>query len=127
MATEDPTFVTDLQLEVLRILWSTGEATVNEVHRQLQPSRELAPTTVATLLGRLEKRGLVRHTVDGRRYRYSAAVQESDIVRAAVDEVAARVFGGDLTALAAQLLSSEKVKPSDLARIRALLDERMSK
>lgn len=126
MASEDPTFVTDLQLEVLRILWSAGEATVNEVHRELQSSRELAPTTVATLLGRLEKRGLVSHTIDGRQYRYSAAVEESDIVRAAVDEVATRVFGGDLTAFAAQLLSGKDVKPDDLARIRALIDERMS-
>lgn len=124
MPPEDSSFVTDLQLDVLRILWNTGGATVNEVHRQL--SRKLAPTTVATLLARLEKRGLVAHTVDGRQYRYTATCAESDVLRDAVDEVAARVFRGDVTAFAAQLIASDDVKPDDLARIRALIDERMS-
>lgn len=126
MPSEDSKFVTDLQLDVLRVLWANCEATVNDVHRQLGASRELAPTTVATLLGRLEKRGLVTHTVDGRQYLYRASCAESDVLRDAVSEVAERVFRGDLTAFAAQLIARDDVKPGDLARIRALIDERMS-
>ncbi len=53
--------VTGLQLDVLRALWAAGTASASQVHETLSERRQLAPTTVATLLKRLEKRGLVTH------------------------------------------------------------------
>ena len=54
--------LTELQIAVMRVLWEKGEATVAEIWEALRPERGLAQTTVATLLCRLEKRGVVAHT-----------------------------------------------------------------
>lgn len=116
--------VTGLQLDVLRCLWGAGRATVTDVVRALAPRRELAPTTVATLLKRLEKRGLVSHVREGRQFVYSPSVTEDEVVERAVDDVAEQVFQGDLTAFAARLLSREDVARGDLERIRALIEAR---
>ena len=124
MTAQDPGPVTGLQLEVLRVLWRASSATVNEVHAALSASRDLAPTTVATLLKRLEKRGLVSHEKDGRQFRYRAVVQEEQVARRAVDEVAETVFSGDVTAFAAQLLQRKDVNEDDLKAIRDMLRQR---
>ena len=65
----DTTQLTDLQLALLRVLWTRGEATVQDMVEALRPERDLAPTTVATLLSRLEKRRLPRRgaRLDGER------------------------------------------------------------
>ena len=62
------TSLTDLQLAIMRILWDRAEATVVEVQTRLRPERDLAQTTIATLLSRLEKRGVVEHRLDGRQF-----------------------------------------------------------
>ncbi|MCP5021266.1 MAG: BlaI/MecI/CopY family transcriptional regulator [bacterium] len=118
--------VTGLQLDVLRALWSAGNASVVQVHEALSERRELAPTTVATLLKRLEKRGLVTHEREGRQHLFRALVTEGAVLSQAVDQVTDEVFSGDVTAFAAQLLSRKDVSNGDLAKIRALLDTRQS-
>ena len=70
----DTTQLTDLQLALLRVLWTRGEATVTEMVEALRPERDLAPTTVATLLSRLEKRRVVSHSTRARQYVYRARV-----------------------------------------------------
>ena len=57
----EPHQLTELQIAIMRILWERKEATVAEIHAALLDERGLAPTTVATLLSRLEKRGAVKH------------------------------------------------------------------
>lgn len=116
--------ITGLQLDVLRSLWRAGRATVAEVARALEPRRKLAPTTVATLLKRLEKRGLVTYEREGRSFVYSACVTEDEVAARAVDEVAEQVFQGDLSAFAARLLSRDDLAKGDLDRIRALIEQR---
>ncbi len=118
--------VTGLQLDVLRALWSAGNASVVQVHEALSERRELAPTTVATLLKRLEKRGLVTHEREGRQHLFRALVTEEAVLSQAVDQVTDEVFSGDVTAFAAQLLSRKDVSNDDLTKIRALLDTRQS-
>jgi BlaI family penicillinase repressor len=95
--------LTDLQLEVMRVLWAAGEATAAEVRAALAPERDLAPTTVATLLARLERRGVVAHRAEGRQHVFRAAVTEPDVRRASVQGVVRRFFGGDPAALARYL------------------------
>ncbi len=114
--------VTELQLAVLRELWTQGEASVADVHGALQNERGLATTTVATLLSRLQKRGLVTHRTDGRKHVYRSTVSESEVQSALLDSVTDGVFGGDVTALVSHLLSKREVSTGDLAAVQQILD-----
>jgi len=114
--------LTELQHAVMRVLWDRGEATVAEVQERLLPQRTLAPTTVATLLKRLEKRGLLQHRTEGRHYVYRACVSEEEIRRSMLTELADRVFQGDVTALLSQLLDAREMKPGDLEKVKALIE-----
>ena len=116
--------ITGLQLAVLRALWVRAEATVADVHAALTEHRRLAPTTVATLLKRLDARGLVAHRKEGRALVYRAAVSEEEVSRQAVDDALDQVFEGDVAAFAAQLLRRRDVEKGDLERIRALIEAR---
>lgn len=112
-----------LQLAILRVLWSRGEATKSEVHERLVHARAIAPTSIATVLKRLEKRGLVAHRVVGREFVYRALLGEAEVARSMLGEVNERLFAGDLPEMVAQLLRTQDVRPGDIERIRRLLDE----
>ena len=115
--------LSDLQLALLRILWDRGEATAAEVHEGLRDlDRALAPTTVATLLSRLEKRGLVHHESRGRAYVYRATVPEHEVRRSMLAKVTDYFFAGDPAALVSHLLGGREVTPEELAAIHRLVD-----
>lgn len=118
--------LSDLQLAVMRVLWTRGEASAAEVQAALADERDLAITTVSTLLTRLEKRGVVRHRSEGRLFIYRATVSEPDVRRSMVGSLVESLFAGDATALVGQLLASQDLSPGDLDRMRELIDERKS-
>jgi BlaI family penicillinase repressor len=113
--------LTDLQLAVLRVLWDRGSATAAEITDALRASRGLAQQTIATVLSRLERRGIVRHTARHRQYLYTAVVSEPEVRRGMLTELTDRVFEGDVAALVTQLLSAREISPGDLARVKTLL------
>jgi predicted transcriptional regulator len=83
----EPVQLTELQLEIMRVLWTRGEATVADICRALESDRELALTTVATLLSRLEKRGVVSHETRARQFVYRALVSEAEVRHSMVHEL----------------------------------------
>jgi len=113
--------LTELQLAILRILWARGEATVLDIWEALHAERGLAQTTVATMLSRLERRGVVTRRAQARQYHYRAAVTEAEVQHSMVGELTERLFDGDVTALMQHLLSANDVTPGDLARIREMI------
>ena len=121
---KSPTQLSDLQLDVLRVLWTRGEASVNEEHESLSESRSLAATTVSTLLVRLESYGRVSRRRVGRQYVYRATESEQDAKRSMVSELTRRLFAGDVPELLNHLLRAEEMQPGDLQRIRQLIEER---
>jgi BlaI family transcriptional regulator, penicillinase repressor len=112
------------QLAVLRVLWERAEATVAQVQGALLADRPLAATTIATLLSRLEKRGIVAYRIEGRQYVYRAVLSENDARQHALGEVTKGLFEGDIATMVSQLLSSHELRPGDLARVKALIDAR---
>jgi len=114
--------LTELQTDVMRVLWGRSEATVAEVCDALRRDRGLATTTVATLLKRLEKRGLVAHRTEGRQFVYRAAITEDEVRRAMVSDLTERLFEGDATALVSHLLTERSIRPGDIARVKALIE-----
>jgi BlaI family penicillinase repressor len=117
--------LTELQLEIMNVLWERGEASVADVRAALKPDRDLAHTTVSTLLSRLEKKGIVQHRPDGRLYMYSPAVAAARVQRGVMRGLSGmldRLFGGDLTHAVSHLLSKSDIDEDDLARVKELIE-----
>ena len=117
------TQLSELQLAVMRVLWSRGEATTAEVVADLAAQRGLAHTTVATLLTRLEKHGVVAQRRDGRTWVHRALLSEAEVQRSMVAGLVAALFAGDSAALVAHLVREDEVTPGDIAALRARLEE----
>jgi len=114
--------LTDLQLSVMKALWQVGEGGVGEIVALLAADgKELAPTTVATLLQRLSKQGWVKHRKNGRQFLYRAKVNQQDAAKGVLQRVLSSFFGGRVSALTAQLLESEELSADDLKEMRKLL------
>lgn len=123
-----PVHLTDLQLAIVRILWTNGECTVVDVQEGLLPERPLAQTTVATLLTRLEKRGVVSHRTAGRQFIYRAEVSESEVRRGMVGELTNSLFAGRPTALISHLIEERDLGVAELHELKRLIadaEERM--
>lgn len=119
-----PLELSELQLAVMRVLWQKRKAAVAEVQEALKSERDLALTTVATVLTRLEKAGLVTHRASGRHYLYRPLVSEEEVRRSMVSALAERLFEGDVAALVSHLVSAREIKPGDLERVKRLIEAR---
>ena len=113
--------ITELQLAILRLLWDRGEATVAELWEALHEQRGLAQTTVATLVARLQRRGIVARRTRDRQFLYRATITESDVRHSMVSELTERLFAGDRTELVNHLVSASDMSPGDLARLKQIL------
>jgi BlaI family transcriptional regulator, penicillinase repressor len=112
----------DLQHAIMRVLWERSEATSAEVHQALLAERGLAPTTIATMLRKMEDKGIVAHRSEGRQYLYRATVSEAEVRRSMVNELVDRVFAGDPAALVSHLVEDGRIDDAEAQRLRALLD-----
>ena len=117
----------DLQLAIMRVLWNHGEATVADVHETLEPERGLALTTIATMLTKMEKKGVVDHRADGRRFIYRPLVSEGQVRRSMVSDLTSQLFRGDVTALVNHLLSEHDIDSEELAQLREMIAARERK
>ncbi len=114
----------DLQHAILSVLWQHGEASVADVHQQLEEERGLALTTIATMLTKMEARGIVGHRTEGRRFIYQPRVSESEVRQSMVSDLTARFFAGDAAALVSHLLSEYEIDASELAALKATIAEK---
>jgi predicted transcriptional regulator len=112
----------DLQHAIMQVLWGRNEATVAEVHEALYEERRLAPTTIATMLRKMEQKGVVAHRVEGRQFVYRPAVSENAVRSSMVGELLERLFAGDPAALVSHLVEDREIDSREIERLRALLD-----
>ena len=113
--------LTDLQIEILNVIWTRGEATVADVHQGLA-EHDLARKTVGTLMMRLEKQGVLEYRVDGREHVYRATVSRGEVGRATVRNVLQRLFAGSVPVLLSHALEVDEVHPGDLDKVREMLN-----
>jgi predicted transcriptional regulator len=113
--------LSELQIAVMRVLWSRGETSTADVAAELAEERNLKHTTVATLLTRLEKRGIVAQRRDGRHLFYRAIAGEAQVRRSMVADLVGALFDGDARALVAHLVQESEIAPGDLAKVRRRL------
>ena len=113
----------DLQLRIMRVLWQAAPASVAEVQQQLG-GEPLAYTTVATMLRKMEERGLLRHGEQGRRFFYVPAVTAAQVTRSMSDDLVDRLFEGSLADTVTHLLQTRDVSAQELDRLERLILER---
>ena len=113
----------DLQLRIMRVLWDLGPTGVAEVQRHLGGD-QLAYTTVATMLRKMEDRGLVRHREEGRRFIYEPAVSAEAVTQCMADDLVNRLFQGSLADAVTHLIQSREVSHEELNRLEELIRER---
>src|SRR5829696_4509412 len=116
--------VTDRELEILKVLWARGRASVREVQEDLVKSAgPVAYSTVQTLLNIMEeKKGLVRHVVEGRTFIYAPKKSSDRTIRELTKRFVDRVFDGALDRVMVALLDSKSPTPAELDRLRAMID-----
>jgi BlaI family transcriptional regulator, penicillinase repressor len=115
-----PPRLTALQLAVMQVLWSRDEASVTDVQHAMT-GRRLALTTVATMLVRLEQRGLVGHRTEGRQYIYRSRVSPADVRETVTRELLRDLFDGDVAAFVSQLLDARKLTREEVADLQRLV------
>lgn len=116
--------IPDAELEVLAAVQRRGQATGREVGEDLEGWRPLSHSSVMTLLGRLEDRGLVtRKRGEGREYVYSATATREEAVAPILRRLMNRIFDGDAASLMASLFETRRPTADQVARLETLLDE----
>ncbi len=111
----------DLQLRIMQILWRGGPRTVADVQEQLADN--LAYTTVATMLRKMENRGLVCHNEQDRKFVYEPAVSSEMVTRNMTGDLIDRLFAGDLPAAVNHLLTSREVSGDELDILENLIQK----
>ena len=116
---------TDRELDVMKVLWALGPATVADVRAHLDV--DLAYTTVLTVLRTLEEKGHVGHREEGKAHRYHAKVAERAAQRRALARLLDRVFGGSAELLLTHLVTDRDLSTAELKRLRALMDDHVTR
>jgi len=113
--------LTPLELEIMQVLWETGAANVQTVQQRLK--RELAYTTVQTMLNILHRKGKVKRTLKDRAYFYKPAVSRRQVVRQTVNDLVEHLFGGSVENLVMSLVETKHLTAEKMARLNKLLKE----
>jgi BlaI family penicillinase repressor len=113
--------MTPLELEIMQVLWDKGPANVQTVQRELK--RELAYTTVQTMLTVLHRKKRVKRVLKDKAYIYRPAVSRNKFTGQALREFVDRVFGGSAEGLVVSLLQEKHLTPERLKALHELLDK----
>ena len=113
--------LTPLELEIMHVLWETGPANVQTVQQHLE--RQLAYTTVQTMLNILHKKGKVKRTLKDRAYFYKPAVSRSHVTTQHITDIVDRLFGGSAESLVMSLVETKHLTRKKLAQLQKLLED----
>ncbi len=123
----DDKMLTDVELELMTILWKLGEGTVADVIDGLPRGRDLAYTSVSTILRILEQKGVLSTRKEGRGHIYVPTLQKTDYETKAVRHVVERVFEGTPIALVKQLIDAGSLNQNDLHELQTLINKASKK
>jgi len=114
-------------MEVARIVWNLGEATVRQVFETFPAERRPDFTTVQTYLRRLEAKGYLRAKRRGRTMVYRARVQPDDVIHETISDLVNRLFGGETIPLLHHLILDRRISNEEIHKLREMIDEREAK
>ena len=114
----------DLQFAIMTILWSQKQASASQVHAALLPERNLAITTIKTMLRKMEDRNLVSHTTQGRQFIYKPLIAESDVRESMLTDLIHRMFSGNSAALVNHLLDEGEINPDEIEQLKSKIAQK---
>jgi BlaI family transcriptional regulator, penicillinase repressor len=115
---------TEVELELLRVLWSKGSATVREVHEEIVHERALGYTSVLKMLQIMTEKGLVQREESGKAHLYRATVSQEETQSQMLRDLSDRLFSGSAAQLAMHALSMQPANAQELEEVRKILAER---
>lgn len=124
MARRTSRYPTELELEILKILWRDGPSPVRQVRDALADFRDLAYTSVMTIMSIMAKKGYLKRTRTGRSYTYAPRVTEGRITRGMLGDIVNRAFDGSALAVMLNLLETGDLDDAELEELRHLIDRR---
>jgi BlaI family penicillinase repressor len=116
--------LTPQELEIMKVVWSRGPATVRDVYEDLLGHRRIAYTTVMTMMNVLEKKGHLRKKEEGRSFVYRPTRPQGQVVGSMVREFVERVFGGQAAPLLAHLVENEALSEEELDALAKRIREK---
>lgn len=113
----------ETEMEVLHHVWDMGEATVKQVRKRILEEREVAYTTIMTVMKNLAEKGYLKYRKDGVTYVYSPAQEPESVRSNLIKELMKKVFKGSPKELVQTLVNSEDMSEKDLSEIKNMIDQ----
>lgn len=112
----------ELQLKIMKVLWTQGEASVSDIQQDLKAERNFAITTISTVLQRLYKKEIVDFHKVGRQYIYKALISEKETQSSMTSNLIDQLFEGKSSVLVNHLLEEDAFEAEELERLRKLIE-----
>jgi len=116
--------LTTQQIEIMKVVWQRGDATVRDVYEALRAHRPVAYTTVMTTMKTMEARGHLKKRTEGRAHVYQAVEPQSRALRKIVKDFLDRVFNGSAAPLLAHLVEERRLSGKDLEAVARMIREK---
>lgn len=115
---------TEVELELLRVLWDKGEATVRELYEVVSEQRPLGYTSVLKMLQIMTEKGLVERTEAGKAHIYRAAATQEETQNQLLRDLSERLFSGSAAQLAMHALAMEPTSAEEIDEIRKIIRQK---
>lgn len=114
----------ELELEILDVLWDKNVVTVKDIHEELLRKRDIAYTTVMTVMSRLFEKGILKRSQAGRTYVYKPHYSRDQIAGSLIDRVKNKIFHGSMEGLFSYMLSQTSISAGEVDRLKTIIEEK---
>ena len=119
--------LTEVELQLMNVIWSLGTCTVKEVQTEISKDRDMAYTSVATIMKILEGKGILSSAKSDKAHVYTSLIPKESYEAQTLEHLAENLFQGDSSMMVMRLLDNSNLSQKDLEAIREVLDGRLSK
>ena len=114
---------TEVEIQILRILWELGPSPVREIHKRLNAAKGTNYSTTVKMLSVMLQKGLVKRDEDAQPHVYRPAASRAKTGKKMLDDLIERVYEGSAMSLVLQVLSSTRASKEELNEMRRMLDQ----
>lgn len=119
--------LTEVELQIMNVIWSLNECTVKEVQTEISRERELAYTSVATMMKILESKGILKSVKTDKAHVYTSLISKENYEKQSLEHLADNLFHGDSSMMVMRLLDNSNLSQKDLQAIKEVLNSRLTK